>query len=93
MVKETVKYATFEKRIQGYGWLVPPKELNENSILDALCEWSKDKKAKIYSHALEKKEEGFEKYSGQVYIPNGGPELKIPYCDWVYYLNIWYQEA
>lgn len=98
MKKETIEYFRDKKCIKGYGYITEPKQLNEISILNYLCEWSKNKKIKIYSHSLRKEEENIGKY-GDYFMDGGkkqygkelGPTMNIAYCDWVYYLDIYYQ--
>jgi len=94
MKKETIKYFTAKKKASNYAWLPYhlPKQLEPNSILDFLVQWSKKKKkdVHIYSHALQRVEENFDKYK-EKYCPED-ITIQIPYCDWVYYLDIWYDE-
>jgi hypothetical protein len=91
MKKETIEYFRDNNNIFGYGYSIPPKEIQETSILDFLCKWSKNKKVKIYSHSLKRIEENISKTKFYEFRHNDCPPKDIPYCDWVYYLDIYYQ--
>lgn len=104
MKKETIKYFIDKNHLRGYSYITQPKQLHESSILDYLCKWSKNKNVKIYSHSLRRVDENDRKngcyfcygreLSKQEYnsIVEGCPgKYFIPYCDWVYYLDIYYQ--
>ena len=103
MKKETIEYFRNENSLRGYSYIMNPKQLHENSILDYLCQWSKNKNVKIYSHSLRREDEN-DRETGKYFCY--GRELTkqeydkidckigkyfIPYCDWVYYLDIYYQ--
>ena len=105
MQKTTVEYFRAENNLRGYSFLTYPAQLREDSILNYLCEWSKGKEITIYSHALRRVDEN-DRETGS-YFSYGKPITKeeydkidgvrpgekyfIPYCDWVYYLDIWWQ--
>ena len=92
MNKETIELARFEKEVKGYDWVLTPNSISKNAVLNAIVEWSKGKNITIYAHNLRRGDENEDKYNKKYYgytfkIPGG-----IPYCDWVYYLDIWYQD-
>lgn len=106
MKKETIEHWRNKGSIKGYGYLVQPKQLSQESILDALCKWSKNKKATIYSHAIRRVEENigpkiykYFRYGGEISKKTYEAMIKedkdsayfVPYCDDVYYLDIYYQ--
>jgi hypothetical protein len=106
MKKETIEHWRNKGSLMGYGYITQPKELSEIAILNALCEWSKDKKVTIYSHSVRRVEENIgprvykyfnygseitkEEYELLKEKELGAPYY-VPYCDDVYYLDIYYQ--
>ena len=86
MKKETLELSR-SRSISRYGDLNPP--VSESDILDSIVDFSKDKNISIYKHLLRIEEENIsttEFYS----VPT--ITGKIPYCDKVYYLDIYFQE-
>lgn len=93
MNKETLELERDSNHISGYSRF---SYLNESSeeILDKLIERSKDKSEKIYKHKVRYVQEN--PSEERFYFFDGGPEkqcptAKIPYCDLVCYLDIYYQ--
>ena len=93
MKKETVEYFRQNKCRYGYSYFISPRELSETYVLDFLVKWSKNKNVRIYSHSLRKEEINLNKYKKKHIIKADCycGEIQIPYCDWVYYLDIYYQ--
>lgn len=102
MKKETIEYFRDKNNLRGYSYLTKPKQLQESSILDFLCQWSKGKNITIYSHSLKRIDENdrkdgcFFSYGREVTKEEydairEGYKYFIPYCDWVFYLDIYYQ--
>ena len=71
---------------KGYGDSVYP---NESSILNTIVDFTRNTEYKIYKHVVRRVEE--EKDYEDYYVPNLMSNLEIPYCDIVYYLDIYYQ--
>ena len=57
MKKQTIEYFRDKNNLSGYNYLITPKQLQEEFILDYLVNWSKKKKVKIYSHSIKRVEE------------------------------------
>ncbi len=86
-----MKKETFElsrtRSISGYGDITPP--VSEADILDSIVDFSKDKNISVYKHLLRIEEENIS--TTEFYnVPT--ITRKIPYCEKVYYLDIYYQE-
>jgi hypothetical protein len=92
MNKETLEIERYPDHISGYSRSTYLEE-NSQEILDKLIEWSKDKVEKIYKHKIRHVEEN--RSNERFYFFDGGmgrcPKAKIPYCDLVCYLDIYYQ--
>lgn len=84
MKKETVEIYRV-KCAQGYAFVSPP--ISESIILDAIVNFSCGRNITIYKDVLRIEEENIS--TTDFYEFN---DLKIPYCDKVYYLDIYYQE-
>ena len=95
MNKTTVELLRNSNHIHGYGTMISP--ITEQIILDKLVEWSKAnpfsvatcEEIKIYKHMLRVVEENISETD--FYNPNFDSSMKIPRCDLVYYLDIYYQ--
>lgn len=105
MKKETLELKREKKHIKGYGKLIPDPYTNKdsNAILDKLVEWSQGKNITIYSHNSYTQEENVGEDGIYAYFRYGQKITKeefeaddeaysVPYCDLVYYLDIYYQE-
>jgi len=101
MYKDIIEIKRQKKHILGYACF---NELNVESkfVFDCLVEWSQQHpERKIYRHSIERKEENigvdgkYDVTKSPTYSPeNGGWLAKmggIPYCDLVYYLDIYWQ--
>lgn len=100
MNKETIELERRVKHIKGYGfWGMKEWRDNDPEVLDEIVKWSEGKSVKVYKHTLRIVEENisdteFYYYAG---VPsagiydNGTLSQKIPYCDWVCYLEIYWQ--
>lgn len=100
MKKETIEVYRHRKHVKGYAMFLNADHIdykilesngrpNHSTIMQVLIDFCKGKNIVVYSHELQsesidKPEYGFyesENFKG-----------KIPYCDLVYYLDIYYQE-
>lgn len=92
MLKDTVEICRYKKHILGYGIMGNTPSENSEDVLDKLIEWSRKNNFKVYKHKLRYVEENID-FNGPKYHysnPNCKP-AEIPYCDLVYYLDIYYQ--
>jgi hypothetical protein len=91
MKKDTVMVHLDNKQCSGYNYLIPPGSITTTGLLDALVKWSEGKPGvTIFSHSLRREEINFDHYENEFYTTQTH-NIKVPYCDWVYYLDIWYQ--
>lgn len=90
MNKDTIEISR-EEHITGYGEFSCPRE-DDTEILDKLIEWSRNSKKHIYKHKIRRVEENIGK-SGKIhkFRHPDCPPADIPYCELVYYLDIYYQ--
>lgn len=70
---------------KGYGDFVCP---DDSFVLNTIVDFTRNTEFKIYRHTIRRIEE--EKGYEDIYEPEFST-LKIPYCDIVYYLDIYYQ--
>lgn len=106
MKKETIEYFRQNGSIFGYEYVTPPKQLSESNVLNFLCKWSKNKNVEIYSHSLRREYENigpkvykYFRYGGEISKETYKIMKKkdknsvyfVPYCDTVFYLDIYYQ--
>lgn len=78
--------------IYGYDFVTNP--ITETDVLDKLIVWSKEKengRKKIYKHFTKWEYENLSE--DRFYTPEINKSLKIPYCDHVCYLTIYWQEV
>ena len=88
MKKSTIEIARFNEHPDGYGIMWPP---SEHKQLENLVKWSGDNPGtKIYEHKMFHKQENFDKYT-EPYISKNDTTIRIPLCDLVFYLDIYYQ--
>lgn len=87
MKKETIEIKRFNKTPFNYMVSHSPEE---GDILDNIVEWSRNKNITIYKHRTYSKYENISETD--FYQPKVSPELNIPYCDLVFYCDIYYQE-
>jgi hypothetical protein len=90
MKKEIVEFRRYPKHPMGYGLVTPPSEME---ALDFIVEWSKlNPDKKIYRHFVTQREDHDSNVYHDVYVPfEGKSDMKIPYCDLVYDIHIFYQ--
>lgn len=92
MNKDSIEIERDSNHISGYSRFTYLEESSEE-ILDKLIEWSKDRTEKIYKHKVRYVQENIS--DERFYFFDGGmgrcPKAKIPYCDLVCYLDIYYQ--
>ncbi len=84
MKKETIELHR-GKCTQGYVYISSP--VSDSIILDAIVDFSRDKNVTIYRDILRVEEENISSVDFYEF-----QNLKIPYCEKVYYLDIYYQE-
>jgi hypothetical protein len=99
MEKDTITLDYETKHVRGYGCLNRWWQ-EESNILDKIIEWSKEfPEKKVYKHQVRTEETNvrateFYDFKGMIdpveplYTV---PPSKIPYCDLVVYLDIWWQ--
>ena len=92
MNKDSIEIERDSNHISGYSRFTYLEESSEE-ILDKLIEWSKGRSEKIYKHKVRYVQENIS--DKRFYFFDGGmgrcSKAKIPYCDLVCYLDIYYQ--
>src|SRR5688500_1503226 len=97
MKKDTIEIFRMKEHIHGYGLVTDP--VNDTFILNALVQWSQNKpNVNIYQHILRKEQErigedGLWQKKGNISSWSGHSyDCDLPYCDLVYYLDVYYQD-
>lgn len=81
--------------IFGYGcmnWTGPNYSKDSQDTLDFIVEWSKDNtEKKIYRHLIRTEQQNISQSRFHIVERSCMEDLRIPYCDLVTYLDIYYQ--
>ena len=104
MNKTTIELTRIKKHWSGYGLMNQPFTQDSAATLEAICVWSakpENKGQTVYRHAVRDEiervgEDGLAYVAGCSHSESGKPmtyslSYNIPYCDLVYYLDIYHQ--
>lgn len=97
MKKHTIELIRRLKHIKGYG-IFPTVSFDsrpadsEIEVLNRIVEWSSGKNVSIYKHVVRWENENISTTDFYTVDLPQVPISKIPYCDYVCYLDIYYQD-